>query len=49
MFDIGQNDLAGAFYSKTDDQVIASIPIILLEFESGIRVGEITFEITSYF
>ncbi|XP_039128114.1 GDSL esterase/lipase At1g54790 [Dioscorea cayenensis subsp. rotundata] len=37
MFDIGQNDLAGAFYSKTDDQVIASIPIILLEFESGIR------------
>ncbi|KAH7676904.1 GDSL lipase/esterase protein [Dioscorea alata] len=37
MFDIGQNDLAGAFYSKTDDQVIASIPIILLEFETGIR------------
>ncbi|KAH7676947.1 GDSL lipase/esterase protein [Dioscorea alata] len=36
MFDIGQNDLAGAFYSKTDNQVIASIPINLLEFETGI-------------
>jgi hypothetical protein len=39
MFDIGQNDLAGAFYSKTLDQVLASIPTILLEFESGIKVG----------
>ena len=48
MFDMGQNDLAGAFYSKTDDQVIASIPIILLEFETGIRVSEITFEIKSH-
>ncbi|CAH9087159.1 unnamed protein product [Cuscuta europaea] len=38
-FDIGQNDLAGAFYSKTLDQVIASVPIILLEFEN--RVGEL--------
>jgi len=38
MFDIGQNDLAGAFYSKTLDQVLASIPTILLEFESGIKV-----------
>ncbi|KAM0916219.1 hypothetical protein ACQ4PT_010308 [Festuca glaucescens] len=37
MFDIGQNDLAGAFYSKTEDQVIASIPTILLEFESGLK------------
>ncbi|XP_010278961.1 PREDICTED: GDSL esterase/lipase At1g54790-like [Nelumbo nucifera] len=37
MFDIGQNDLAGAFYSKTEDQVIASIPTILLEFEAGIK------------
>ncbi|XP_077243522.1 GDSL-like Lipase/Acylhydrolase superfamily protein isoform X3 [Tasmannia lanceolata] len=37
MFDIGQNDLAGAFYSKSEDQVIASIPIILLEFEVGIK------------
>ncbi|KAK1278160.1 GDSL esterase/lipase [Acorus gramineus] len=37
MFDIGQNDLAGAFYSKTEDQVIASIPTILLEFETGIK------------
>ncbi|KAK2419153.1 GDSL Lipase/Acylhydrolase superfamily protein [Trifolium repens] len=37
MFDIGQNDLAGAFYSKTLDQVLASIPTILLEFETGIK------------
>lgn len=36
-FDIGQNDLAGAFYSKTYDQVIASIPTILAEFEAGIQ------------
>ena len=48
MFDIGQNDLAGAFNSKTYDQVIASIPVILLEFEAGIRVSEITFEIKSH-
>jgi len=38
MFDIGQNDLAGEFYSKTEDQVIASIPTILLEFENGLKV-----------
>ncbi|KAJ4967659.1 hypothetical protein NE237_014360 [Protea cynaroides] len=37
MFDIGQNDLAGAFYSKSEDQVIASIPTILSEFEDGIK------------
>ncbi|KAL2325465.1 hypothetical protein Fmac_024523 [Flemingia macrophylla] len=37
MFDIGQNDLAGAFYSKTLDQVLALIPMILLEFETGIK------------
>ncbi|CAN1124330.1 GDSL esterase/lipase At1g54790 [Linum perenne] len=37
MFDIGQNDLAGAFYSKTFDQIVASIPIILVEFENGIK------------
>ncbi|KHG21223.1 hypothetical protein F383_05901 [Gossypium arboreum] len=37
MFDIGQNDLAGAFYSKTLDQVLASIPTILIEFETGIK------------
>ncbi|KAK3014552.1 hypothetical protein RJ639_010166 [Escallonia herrerae] len=37
MFDIGQNDIAGAFYSKTFDQILASIPTILLEFESGIE------------
>ncbi|EYU44313.1 hypothetical protein MIMGU_mgv11b011321mg [Erythranthe guttata] len=36
MFDIGQNDLAGAFYSKTFDQILASIPTILLQFEDGI-------------
>lgn len=39
MFDIGQNDLAGAFYSKTLDQILASIPTILVEFETGIKVG----------
>lgn len=38
MFDIGQNDLAGAFYSKTLDQILASIPTILAEFENGIQV-----------
>ncbi|GAA0157241.1 hypothetical protein LIER_14551 [Lithospermum erythrorhizon] len=37
LFDIGQNDLAGAFYSKTLDQILASIPTILLEFEDGIK------------
>lgn len=37
MFDIGQNDLAGAFYSKSLDQILASIPYILQEFESGIQ------------
>ena len=39
MFDIGQNDLAGAFYSKTFDQIVASIPNILVEFETGIKVS----------
>ncbi|KAF6135946.1 hypothetical protein GIB67_006838 [Kingdonia uniflora] len=37
MLDIGQNDLAGAFYTKSVDQVIASIPVILLEFETGLK------------
>lgn len=37
MFDIGQNDLAGAFYSKSLDQVLASIPHILVEFENGVQ------------
>ncbi|XVE89723.1 hypothetical protein DITRI_Ditri20bG0018600 [Diplodiscus trichospermus] len=37
MFDIGQNDLAGAFYSKTFDQVLALIPSLLTEFETGIK------------
>ncbi|XP_027367259.1 GDSL esterase/lipase At1g54790-like isoform X2 [Abrus precatorius] len=37
MFDIGQNDLAGAFYSKNLNQILASIPTILLEFETGIK------------
>ncbi|KAK2984089.1 hypothetical protein RJ640_028553, partial [Escallonia rubra] len=37
MFDIGQNDIAGAFYSRTLDQILASIPTILLEFESGVE------------
>jgi hypothetical protein len=38
MFDVGQNDLDGAFYSKSEDQVLALIPIILTEFETGIKV-----------
>ncbi|GLT90356.1 hypothetical protein SLE2022_082930 [Rubroshorea leprosula] len=37
MFDIGQNDLAGGFYSNTFDQVVGLIPIILAEFEGGIK------------
>ncbi|XVF57387.1 hypothetical protein PTKIN_Ptkin06aG0201100 [Pterospermum kingtungense] len=36
-FDIGQNDLAGAFYSKTFDQILALIPTVLTEFETGIK------------
>ncbi|PWZ05548.1 ATP-dependent DNA helicase PIF1 [Zea mays] len=36
-FDIGQNDLAGEFYSRTEDEVIVSIPTILLEFENGLK------------
>lgn len=39
MFDIGQNDLAGAFYYKPLDQILASIPTILAEFEAGINVS----------
>ncbi|KAL5701636.1 acetylajmaline esterase [Ranunculus cassubicifolius] len=37
MFDIGQNDLAIAFRNQSEDQVIASIPSILLEFKTGIE------------
>ncbi|KAL3813549.1 hypothetical protein ACJIZ3_014817 [Penstemon smallii] len=37
MFDIGQNDLADGFLSKTLDQVLAAIPIILSKFEDGIE------------
>ncbi|XP_010278953.1 PREDICTED: GDSL esterase/lipase At1g54790-like [Nelumbo nucifera] len=37
MFDIGQNDLDGAFYSTSEDQVLALIPTILQEFESGVK------------
>ncbi|XP_018478647.1 GDSL esterase/lipase At1g54790 isoform X2 [Raphanus sativus] len=37
MIDIGQNDLAGAFYSKTLDQVLASIPSTLETFEAGLK------------
>ncbi|CAI0395353.1 unnamed protein product [Linum tenue] len=36
-FDVGQNDLYVAFFSKTEDQVIASIPTILSEFQNGIQ------------
>ncbi|KAL8171216.1 hypothetical protein V2J09_023020 [Rumex salicifolius] len=37
MFDIGQNDLAGAFYSKSYDDVLASIPSYLAEFQAGVE------------
>ncbi|KAF3436341.1 hypothetical protein FNV43_RR23433 [Rhamnella rubrinervis] len=37
MFDVGQNDIDGAFSSKAEDQVIASIPSILAEFETGLK------------
>ena len=38
MFDMGQNDIDGAFNSKSEDQVISSFPTILSEFEAGIKV-----------
>ena len=44
MFDIGQNDIAGAFYSQSLDQVLASIPTILLEFETGIKVDSVNLQ-----
>ncbi|KAL8171217.1 hypothetical protein V2J09_023021 [Rumex salicifolius] len=37
MFDIGQNDLAGAFYSKSYDDVLALIPSYLAEFQAGVE------------
>ncbi|KAL0817777.1 hypothetical protein Bca101_074221 [Brassica carinata] len=37
MFDIGQNDLAGAFYQKTLDQVVGLIPTIIDIFQDGIK------------
>ncbi|XP_024017422.1 GDSL esterase/lipase At1g54790-like [Morus notabilis] len=36
-FDMGQNDLDGAFYSKSEDQVVALIPSIISEFETGLK------------
>lgn len=46
MFDIGQNDLASAFYSKPLDQILASIPTILAEFEAGINVSGFFFPLS---
>ncbi|KAK3193899.1 hypothetical protein Dsin_025209 [Dipteronia sinensis] len=37
MFDVGQNDLDGAFYSKSEAQVLAFVPTILSLFETGIQ------------
>ncbi|CAA2960544.1 GDSL esterase lipase At1g54790-like [Olea europaea subsp. europaea] len=37
MFDIGRNDLAGSFYSKTFNQILALIPSILSEFQDSIK------------
>lgn len=45
MIDIGQNDMAGAFYSKTLDQVLASIPSILETFEAGLKVNHCFFAV----
>ena len=39
-FDMGQNDLDDAFYSKSEDQVVASIPAILTELETRFEVIE---------
>ena len=39
MFDIGQNDIDGAFYSKSEDQVLALVPTIWAEFETRIKVN----------
>ena len=41
MFDIGQNDIAGAFYSQSEDQILATIPTFLSEFETGLKVVQI--------
>lgn len=38
MFDVGQNDLDGAFYSKSEDQVLALIQTFLTEFETSFKV-----------
>lgn len=38
-FDMGQNDLDGAFYAISEDQVISLVPNVLAEFESGIKVN----------
>uniref|UniRef100_A0A0D3AFJ7 Uncharacterized protein n=1 Tax=Brassica oleracea var. oleracea TaxID=109376 RepID=A0A0D3AFJ7_BRAOL len=37
MFDIGQNDIAGAIYGKTVDQAAAVIPTIINTFKDGIN------------
>lgn len=39
MFDVGQNDLDGALYSRSERQMRAYIPGILSEFETGLQVG----------
>lgn len=45
MFDIGQNDIDGAFFSKSDDQVFTLIPTILSEFQTGMKVVKYYFGI----
>lgn len=45
MFDIGQNDLAIAFRSQSEDQVLASIPNFLSEFEAGLKVVKMFFNV----
>ncbi|KAJ0054034.1 hypothetical protein Pint_01131 [Pistacia integerrima] len=37
MFDMGQNDLEGEFYYRSEDQVLAFIPSLLSQIEKGIQ------------
>ncbi|KAK2649196.1 hypothetical protein Ddye_016685 [Dipteronia dyeriana] len=45
IFDVGQNGLGGAFDSKSEAQVLAFVPTIFSQFETGIQVGLHTFVI----
>lgn len=49
MFDVGQNDLDGAFNSKSEDQVLAFIQILLTEFKTGVEVSYHLFAMIKFF